>query len=60
MMYFNRQEFSLECGFEVDGEGDDEDLRGPKSGLESSQCVCQVDLCVNVIDLQIMRKHLNY
>ncbi len=23
-------------------------------------CVCQVDLCVNVVDLHIMRKHFNY
>jgi hypothetical protein len=23
-------------------------------------CVCQVDLCVNVVDLHIMRKHLYY
>jgi len=23
-------------------------------------CVCQVDLCVNFVDLHIMKKHLNY
>ncbi len=45
----------------VDDEGDDhEDLRGFKNGLEFSQYVCQVDLCVNVVDLPIMKKHPNY
>jgi hypothetical protein len=23
-------------------------------------CVCKVDLCVNVVDMHIMRKHPNY
>jgi hypothetical protein len=23
-------------------------------------CVCQVDLCVNVVDLHIKKKHINY
>jgi hypothetical protein len=23
-------------------------------------CVCRVDLCVNVVDLHIMKKHPNY
>jgi hypothetical protein len=31
---------------EVDVEGDDEDLRGFKSGLESFQCVCVGLMCV--------------
>ncbi len=44
----------------VDDKGDDEDLKGFKSSLESSQCVCQVDLCVNVVDLHIMKRHFNY
>jgi hypothetical protein len=44
----------------VDDERDDEDFKGLKNGLESSQCVCWVDLCENVVDLHIMRKHLNY
>ncbi len=44
----------------VDDEGDDEDLRGFKSGLESFPCVCQVDLCENVVNLHITREHLNY
>jgi hypothetical protein len=44
----------------VDDEGDDENLRGLKSGLKSSPCVCQVDLCENVVDMHIMKEHLNY
>jgi hypothetical protein len=44
----------------VDDEGDDEDPRDFKSGMESSQCVCQVDMCVSVVDLHIMRERLNY
>ncbi len=44
----------------VDDEEDDEDLKGFKSGLESSQCVCQVDLCENVVNIHIMKKHPNY
>jgi hypothetical protein len=47
-------------GLKVDDEGDDEDLRGLKSNLQYFQCVCQVDLCVNVVDLHIMREHPNY
>ncbi len=30
----------------VDDEGDDEDLKGFKSGLKSSQCVCVELICV--------------
>jgi hypothetical protein len=44
----------------IDDQGHDEDLRGFKNGLKSFQCVCQVDLCVNVVDMPIMREHLNY
>jgi hypothetical protein len=60
----------------VDDKGDDENLRGFKSGLESFQCVrvgmmcvsrrsvcervCGVHVCVKVVDLHVMRKHLNY
>ncbi len=44
----------------VDDEGDDEDFKGLKNDLESFQCVRQVDLCENVVDLHIMREHLNY
>jgi hypothetical protein len=43
----------------VDDEGDDEDFRGLKSSLKSSQCVYWVGLCENVVDLHIMREHLN-
>jgi hypothetical protein len=32
-MYFYRQKFSLRKDFKVDDEGDDEDLRGFKSGM---------------------------
>jgi hypothetical protein len=45
--------------FKVDDEGDDENLKGLKSSLKSSQCVCRVDLCENVVHLHIMREHLN-
>jgi hypothetical protein len=44
----------------VDDERDDEDFKGFKNDLESSQCVRQVDLCENVVDLHIMREHPNY
>jgi hypothetical protein len=40
-------------GLKVDEERDDEDIKGFKSGLESSQCV-------SVVDLHIMREHPNY
>jgi hypothetical protein len=43
----------------VDDERDDEDIYGVKSGLESFQCVCWVDLCENVVDLHIMKKDFN-
>jgi hypothetical protein len=44
----------------IDDKRDDEDLKGLKSGLEFSQCVCQVDLCENVVDMHIMKEHHNY
>jgi hypothetical protein len=45
----------------VNDERNDEDLRDFKSSLESFQCVCWVDLCVNVVvDMHIMRKHPHY
>jgi len=43
----------------VDDEGDDEDIYGVKSNLESFQRVCWVDFCENVVDLHIMREDLN-
>jgi len=33
-------------GLEVDDERDDEDLKGFKNSLESSQCVCVELICV--------------
>ncbi len=45
-MYFEIQNFSLGGGFEVDDEGDDEDHRCVKSGIESSQCVYVELTCV--------------
>jgi hypothetical protein len=45
-MYSCRQEFSLRCGLRVDDERDDEDLRGLKNGLSSTQLVCVVFICV--------------
>jgi hypothetical protein len=44
----------------VDDEGDDEDFNGLKNNLESFQCVRQVNLCQNVVDLHIMNEHPNY
>jgi hypothetical protein len=44
----------------VDDKRDDEDFRDLKNGLKSSQCVCRVDLCENVVDMHIMREHPNY
>jgi hypothetical protein len=41
--------------------GDDENLRGLKSGQKSfSICVCWVDMYVSVVGLHIMREHLDY
>lgn len=45
-MYFYRREFSLRCGLRVDDEGDDEDFRGLKSGMSSSQLICVVFIFV--------------
>ncbi len=45
-MYFCRHEFNLRCGLRVDDEKDDENFRGLKSGLSSSQLVCVVFICV--------------
>jgi hypothetical protein len=44
----------------VDDERDDEDFKGLKNNLESFQCVRQVNLCENVVDLHIMKEHPNY
>jgi hypothetical protein len=45
-MYFDRQEFSLRGGLKVDDEGDDENIKGFKSGLSFSQHVCVGLICV--------------
>jgi hypothetical protein len=45
-MYSCKQEFNLRCGLRVDDKGDDEDFRGLKNGLSSSQLVCVVFICV--------------
>jgi len=39
-MYFEREKCSLGVSLKVDDERDDEDPKGFKSGLESSQFVC--------------------
>jgi hypothetical protein len=44
----------------VDDKGDDEDPRDLKINEKSSQCVCELELCVNVVDLHIMRKYPNH
>jgi len=59
-MCFDRQKFSLRGGLKVDDEANDEDHRGFKSGLSSSQHVCHVYLCVNVVELHITKEHPNY
>jgi len=45
-MYFERQKYSLGVGLKVDDKGDNEDPRGLKSSLESSQRVCVRLICV--------------
>ncbi len=44
----------------VDDEGDDEDPRDFKSGVESFQCVCLRLIRVCVVDMHIMREQPNY
>ncbi len=45
----------------INDKRNDEKFRDLKSSLESFQCVCWVDLCVNVVvDMHIMRKHPHY
>jgi len=50
----------LELGLKVDDEGDDEDPRDFKIGVESFQCVCLGLMCVCVVDMHIMREQPNY
>jgi hypothetical protein len=50
----------LELGLKVDDEGDDEDPRDFKSGVESFQCVCLRLIRVCVVDMHIMREQPNY
>jgi hypothetical protein len=44
----------------VNDEGHNEDLKGLKNSLESFNVCVLGDLCVNIVDLHIMGKHLNY
>jgi hypothetical protein len=35
-------------------------LRVSRIAWNLPMCVCRIDLCVSVIDLHIMKEHLNY